>query len=491
MIRRLLLALLLVGMASAAQAANCDHLPNKLTNGTVADADKMMANLNMLLNCKRTMFNVVQYGADLTGVVDSSAAIQLAVNAAKGNPVYFPQGTYKSCTLVTTTYPLILIGDGPGSGPGVVNTAQASIINLCGTTQSGFRTTSYYQSVFANFQLIGPVQSAGIGIQVVPAGTATASPIFYNLALGSAAYTTQGLYNPIQVTRPAWPMFSHVYCQGWGAGGCISMNTTTGIEGSGGWIQNSYFFGNFVSIPTQGPPIYSEVGYTHIHHNVILGGNYGVQFNIKNNPAGMLKIDDNTIENFANYGVLIGSGDGSAIGMVMLQHNEISSGVTTAGITAAVQITEYLVGGVSQKYLDTADISGNVYRMSMPAGPVKYIWVQTGKNVSIHNETITDLGANVPVCVQVTGNVDNSGFTAPLSVLDVNCVGTATVPISALSSVKVRDTINSWTTANLPAVANGSQIFATDADPATDPCTHAGAQTGAMAFRQNGAWKCF
>lgn len=50
------------------------------------------------------------------------------------------------------------------------------------------------------------------------------------------------------------------------------------------------------------------------------------------------------------------------------------------------------------------------------------------------------------------------------------------------------------TFANLPAAANGSLIYCSDCDPASaidQTCTHAGAQTGAMAARVNGAWKCY
>lgn len=44
--------------------------------------------------------------------------------------------------------------------------------------------------------------------------------------------------------------------------------------------------------------------------------------------------------------------------------------------------------------------------------------------------------------------------------------------------------------AALAAVANGSIVFCTDCDPASTPCAAAGAQTGAFAFRVNGAWDC-
>jgi hypothetical protein len=44
--------------------------------------------------------------------------------------------------------------------------------------------------------------------------------------------------------------------------------------------------------------------------------------------------------------------------------------------------------------------------------------------------------------------------------------------------------------ASLGAPANGSIVFCTDCDPASTPCTSAGAQTGAFAFRVAGAWDC-
>jgi hypothetical protein len=64
--------------------------------------------------------NVLDYGADKTGVTDSTAAIQAAINAANsagGGCVYFPSGVY---TIGTTTYLTLqsnvsLMGDGPSS----------------------------------------------------------------------------------------------------------------------------------------------------------------------------------------------------------------------------------------------------------------------------------------------------------------------------------------------------------------------------------------
>lgn len=62
--------------------------------------------------------NVVDFGADKTGVADSTAAIQAALNAVTpdGTVVYFPLGTYKiSATLTASVTGTQMMGDGWGS----------------------------------------------------------------------------------------------------------------------------------------------------------------------------------------------------------------------------------------------------------------------------------------------------------------------------------------------------------------------------------------
>lgn len=60
------------------------------------------------------IFNVLDYGADSTGVADSTLAIQAAINAAQNgvNTVYFPAGTYKTTATLNVTRPLSLVGAG-------------------------------------------------------------------------------------------------------------------------------------------------------------------------------------------------------------------------------------------------------------------------------------------------------------------------------------------------------------------------------------------
>jgi Pectate lyase superfamily protein/Right handed beta helix region len=101
-------------------------------------------------------------GADSTGVTDSSAAIQAAVNAAGTAPVIVPAGTYLLASPVTIQLPLSILGAGRDStvftlGSGVNDFAFKFTAGL-GTAVTGAR--------FADFQVNGnaSAQTAGGGI---------------------------------------------------------------------------------------------------------------------------------------------------------------------------------------------------------------------------------------------------------------------------------------------------------------------------------------
>ena len=66
--------------------------------------------------------NALDYGADSTGTTDCATAVQAAVTAAAGRPVYFPAGTYRIGTTIDCSpvaydsssfgAPTKIIGDG-------------------------------------------------------------------------------------------------------------------------------------------------------------------------------------------------------------------------------------------------------------------------------------------------------------------------------------------------------------------------------------------
>lgn len=134
--------------------------------------------------------NVLDYGADSTGVTDCASAVQAAVTAAAGRPVYFPAGTYKIGTTIDCSpvaydsssfgAPAKIIGDGQlktyfdnrVSGPlfSMVTTSTGSsfkgslgglfegfTINRGATTTNGvgIYMTAAYQPTIRNVNIIG------------------------------------------------------------------------------------------------------------------------------------------------------------------------------------------------------------------------------------------------------------------------------------------------------------------------------------------------
>lgn len=57
-------------------------------------------------------FNVLDYGADPSGVADSTAAIQAAIDAAHGSTVYIPSGIYKTTNQINLHPSVTLLGEG-------------------------------------------------------------------------------------------------------------------------------------------------------------------------------------------------------------------------------------------------------------------------------------------------------------------------------------------------------------------------------------------
>lgn len=442
------------------------------------------------------VYNVLQFGADPTNATDSFVAIQNAVTAANGKTTYFPKGQYKACTEIISSVPVHYRGDGTGAGPGVWTTTNASVLSTCSTTQNGTVVTNNEGSTFERmwFRLLAGLGPATAGDMIKLTYTTTGHvemPVFREIALGNSSFTgTKTIWNGIHIIRPEYPMIENIHCQGW-VNHCIHFETTAGVESSGGFIAHNHFFGDGSST-AQAAPIYSEVGYTDVHDNEILGGAIGVYFAINNNPAGWIKIHDNTIENSTNYGIRVVTQDGSAASHLMIQNNEFSNVSFTTNLTSSISVDEYPGGGTSTAWIADIQITGNVLRNSSKAAG-KYIWLQTGKNVNISGNQIEELGvaANV-VGINVAGSTAHTGLAVPILVADNQMLGTITkYAINATQLVTLRDPFG-MTLANTPTgAANGSQVYISNADPATGPCTAVGAQTGSIASRMNGAWKCF
>lgn len=116
--------------------------------------------------------NVLDYGADSTGTTDTTSAIQAAVTAADGKPVYFPTGTYivsSSITWSTTAQfapALKIFGDGAGKTNIDNRVANGSCFISKSTTSGNFQLEGYVRDLKI-YTTTSPVVSNGIEIQAV------------------------------------------------------------------------------------------------------------------------------------------------------------------------------------------------------------------------------------------------------------------------------------------------------------------------------------
>ena len=126
--------------------------------------------VNRSINLKLSdVTSILDFGADQTGVADSTTAIQNAINNAllTGNgTVYIPTGKYKVTSLnvyPTGTKTLVMIGDGAlDSVFSKYDTSTTPIFNMSGTAGggSGAGVTTYPQ--FKNFGITGIATADGI-----------------------------------------------------------------------------------------------------------------------------------------------------------------------------------------------------------------------------------------------------------------------------------------------------------------------------------------
>jgi Pectate lyase superfamily protein len=86
-------------------------------SGHTSDHNLVYSALNQIIDLLPTVYNVVYYGADPTGTVDSSSAFEAVQTAIGTNPgtVYIPAGTYKCSTFFSLVQNQNIIGDGSAS----------------------------------------------------------------------------------------------------------------------------------------------------------------------------------------------------------------------------------------------------------------------------------------------------------------------------------------------------------------------------------------
>ena len=391
------------GSSSATGAAsNLQYL----ASGTGAVARSFASRLGDFISIK-------DFGAKGDGSTDDTAAIQAAVTAAAGRRVYVPVGQYVLSSTITSSVPVYIQGEGTGAGPGPAAQSNANVTQfLCNFSNADvFAVTSIYPSIFRDFQInVTPgyrPATAGAGIALYPtAGGTVANCRIENVAM-------QNVYDGIFQKSPSYPQIRGCYFDAW-VNFAIRSVTVGGVEGSGGIIIANYFFGDISSSTTQQACIYSEVGYTIVTMNEILGSQYGVYFSVKNYPAGYFRVFQNTIEEQTKNGIVARSQDGNTAALIEIANNEFSV-ITNASVFGQHIIVQDYSSGTG--WLNNLDIVNNTFQSSFAASQ-KYIWTQSGKNVRIAGNQMINLGAGPSYGIQIGGASSSAAVLAPFVVQD-------------------------------------------------------------------------
>lgn len=264
--------------------------------------------------------NVLDYGADATGVADSSTAIQAALDSisATGGSVYIPEGTYLIATALTPSSNTTIIG--------------------CGAS-SKFKTssTSNFNIVYLN--QVTKVRITGIYFEGNAVGTDPSDPV-----VGVKAY------------RSSYCEIDSCYFDKLNCGVYLYDTVITGTNNNSFKIHDNTFLSAY-GVTNGGYGILHVRGYENIIHNNMM---YGVQFDRHGIyiSAGSREVivDGNliAISTLAGISVYSGTTAGDEIYDVIISNNRIA-GQGTYTVTYAHGIS--MTGSISN-----TTISNNIVR---------------------------------------------------------------------------------------------------------------------------------
>jgi len=133
-----------------------------LANGTTPlTANWNAGNYSITSRNALNVYNVLAYGADSTGVSDSTTAIQTAATAAAGGTLYFPSGTYKITSGITISSGTVVRGDGISS---VINASGGSVTIALGTNATTNVTFRDLKLTGSFIDGIGATNITGLGV---------------------------------------------------------------------------------------------------------------------------------------------------------------------------------------------------------------------------------------------------------------------------------------------------------------------------------------
>lgn len=268
-------------------------------------------------------YNVVDYGADKTGVSDSTSAISSAIAAASsGGVLFFPRGIFKTSGNHTVSQSMYILGEGMSDNYG---TNALSQINCTSGSNSVFiitaRNGSASNLAFKNTSGSSPAPTAGASITV--AGSDEGQKFNFE------SISVYGFYYGFDVqVGQQWTMRN---CQSMGnvKYGLKIRNTVNGDGGD--WSVSDSYFNSDTYDSDAGVKIESSGGGKITNCKFNDGFNSpGHKFTYPiylepTSPTSILLIANNSIENAGTHGIFVNVG-GSAYNQLIIRGNQINTG---------------------------------------------------------------------------------------------------------------------------------------------------------------------
>lgn len=484
---RLKLGLLLLWLSSAEAFAACT-VPGagdclQFNNGTAAVVQAPLAISGGALTLASPIY-AVSYGVIADGVTDNTTALQNAVTACAnvnalnhntGGQLILPSGSIVLSGGITASAACKIEGMGSGGGFSAPDTG-ATVIQQNSTSSDTFTFTTLNGVTLRDFAIVYGNGSTGTGkaIHILPAASPGSNP---NRGSHVENVRVWGGNYAIYCDTCSEFAFLHNRLRDWSIAGIyVPHNSSDPDDGDSSIIGNVIWDFN-VTTGDSGIRL-DPAAAVHIVANKILGGSYGIRLTVSQGPTGTLLISDNSIEQFTVRGVSIEqSVTGKTFAFINIHDNQLQSGQSTTQSGIAV------VNG-SSNYINMMDIHDNIFNLySSSFGTTTCVNVGDGNQVHIHHNVCDLASMTGSIGYSTFGNITNVLFTDNIAFLYGSSKYNFSVTTGLIDHFGL-------TQANLPGnTANGSQIFVTDGTPGSSPCT--GSSTGSMAFRQNGAWKCF
>lgn len=410
--------------------------------------------------------SVKDFGALCDGATDDSAAFTAALTAAVR--VYVPEGT---CSLGTT-------GISFRSGTQLIGAGQQITVLTYSGTGCALTIDSVQGTGFQHLKVQLSGDSASAISACVKATTANVQRVFvedvYLLNNGTARTAGQiGLLVDGSANGVYWSRFLGVFAN--------KFDTNYKVTGDGSTQANSNSF-DVVSAASNTP------------------------FNLSRGNDNQIRIRCTTSDGtlVAGTQTCITVGDGATV--TAGNHIQVFSDQGATGKSFAILAAATNNWIFSDNESTTAGTDANAtatatnfrFEMKPSAQPTMNFGNLTLTSSTTPTYSGSPSGAGNPLIIR--GAVSNASTAVAVRISGNATLSTAGALIADFNNNGVKSSIDlngaysqgGVTLANIATgnTSNGTMLFCTNCDPASNPCTAVGAQTGSFALRMNGAWKC-